>query len=302
MARAEELGEEAWSQWNRGGFRSAEARALALLGRCALMGGEFDLAAARSREAAQLATSPTDRGTAISQLALVALATGDVAGARAALDDTRWMYELIASLGDVGGEAGRVRLLRAHVWRAEGKTVEAERELVDVLRLPIQYGPSAAVALLAGILAELESFEEATRLAAAAERMRSDISLVWSPHERAVFDETVKRLRGSVGVDRFDELWAAGWGMTTQEALGYARRGRGARNRPSSGWASLTPAEASVTHLVGQGLSNAAIAERLFISRRTVQTHLTKVFSKLGMSSRTELAAEVARRQAAEQA
>ena len=48
--------------------------------------------------------------------------------------------------------------------------------------------------------------------------------------------------------------------------------------------------------LVADGLSNPQIGERLFISRRTVQTHLVHVFAKLGISSRAQLAAQVARR------
>jgi len=75
------------------------------------------------------------------------------------------------------------------------------------------------------------------------------------------------------------------------------RRGvRGARNRPGFGWDSLTPTELTVAGLVAGGLSNPQIGERLFISRRTVQAHLAHVFAKLGISSRTQLAAEVARR------
>ncbi|MHB8450048.1 MAG: ATP-binding protein [Mycobacteriales bacterium] len=52
----------------------------------------------------------------------------------------------------------------------------------------------------------------------------------------------------------------------------------------------LTGTEAEVVRLLGEGLSNAAIAGRLFISARTVETHLTRVFAKLGVSSRLEAA------------
>lgn len=48
--------------------------------------------------------------------------------------------------------------------------------------------------------------------------------------------------------------------------------------------------------LVADGLSNPQIGERLFISRRTVQAHLAHMFAKLGISSRAQLAAQVARR------
>ncbi len=48
--------------------------------------------------------------------------------------------------------------------------------------------------------------------------------------------------------------------------------------------------------LVGQHLSNPEIAARLFVSRATVKTHLVHIFSKLGIDSRSALAAEAARR------
>jgi DNA-binding CsgD family transcriptional regulator len=75
-----------------------------------------------------------------------------------------------------------------------------------------------------------------------------------------------------------------------------ARRGvRGRRQRPSSGWEALTDTELKVVRLVAERLTNPEIAERLFISRRTVQTHVSHALAKLGVASRRELAAEAVR-------
>ncbi len=63
------------------------------------------------------------------------------------------------------------------------------------------------------------------------------------------------------------------------------------------GWEALTRTELEVATLAGEGLTNREVAERLYISPRTVETHMTHVFAKLGLSSRLELRAEVARRQ-----
>ncbi len=79
-------------------------------------------------------------------------------------------------------------------------------------------------------------------------------------------------------------------------SAGMPRGRRGPRRRPSSGWRSLTDTERAVAALVAEGLSNPEIGARLFISRRTVQTHLGHAFAKLDIASRAQLATEVTRR------
>jgi DNA-binding CsgD family transcriptional regulator len=83
--------------------------------------------------------------------------------------------------------------------------------------------------------------------------------------------------------------------LSTEDAIAYAQRGRGERKRPASGWGALTPTERDVVRLVSEGLGNSDIATRLFVSPRTVQTHHTHVYTKLGLSSRVQLAQEAAR-------
>lgn len=55
-------------------------------------------------------------------------------------------------------------------------------------------------------------------------------------------------------------------------------------------WDSLSKSERRVVTLVCEGLTNPQIGERLYLSRRTVQSHLYSIFKKLGVKSRTELA------------
>ena len=69
---------------------------------------------------------------------------------------------------------------------------------------------------------------------------------------------------------------------------GSARPGGG--NRPSFGWASLTESEARIAELVAQGLTNREVAEDLFVSRHTVDSHLRQMFRKLAITSRVQLA------------
>lgn len=78
------------------------------------------------------------------------------------------------------------------------------------------------------------------------------------------------------------------------EAIAYAQRGRGERKRPSNGWDALTPAEHKIVKLVTEGLVTKDIAARLFVSPRTVQTHLTHIYTKLDVTSRVQLVQEAA--------
>ena len=85
-----------------------------------------------------------------------------------------------------------------------------------------------------------------------------------------------------------------GRALSLEEATAYARRSRGQRVRPVSGWAALTPTEAEVARAVADGLTNKQAAERLFMSVPTVKTHLRHIFAKLEIDNRTQLVAEVA--------
>ena len=66
--------------------------------------------------------------------------------------------------------------------------------------------------------------------------------------------------------------------------------------RPTFGWESLTPTEMAVTELATHGLTNPEIGARLYVSRRTVETHLAHVYRKLDFVGRAQLAAEFTRR------
>ena len=84
----------------------------------------------------------------------------------------------------------------------------------------------------------------------------------------------------------FEELGADGWAARAGEELGAI----GGRTRQEG----LTPAEQRVAELVANGRTNAEVAATLFLAERTVASHLTHVYAKLGVRSRTELARTLA--------
>jgi len=97
----------------------------------------------------------------------------------------------------------------------------------------------------------------------------------------------------------YSEL-AADWDVARLQARfrahGIRRGPRFQHRRDQQGWNSLTPTEVKVVGLVAQGMSNPQIADKLFLSRRTVQTHVSHVLTKLELHSRTEIAREASRR------
>jgi DNA-binding CsgD family transcriptional regulator len=225
--------------------------------------------------------------------ARIALARGDVAGARDAADAAvagtadRPFHAVVALTTSVlvAIAEGRLDLAEdhAHEALARGAAVEAYLGAPDLLDC------------LAALVGLADSHREAARLLGAAHAIRQRSGEVRSKLYDDEYETSVASVREALGDSDFDTSWSEGAALSTEEAIAYAQRGRGARKRPSSGWASLTPTELDVARLVDKGLANKEIAERLFISPRTVQTHLTHVYAKLGLTSRVQLAQEVAR-------
>jgi DNA-binding NarL/FixJ family response regulator len=79
-------------------------------------------------------------------------------------------------------------------------------------------------------------------------------------------------------------------------AYGIRRGPRTKHRQERSGWESLTPTEMKIADLVQSGLSNPEIGARLFLSKRTVATHVSHILNKLNVHSRTDIAREAALR------
>ena len=87
--------------------------------------------------------------------------------------------------------------------------------------------------------------------------------------------------------DAFDALGMSPWAERARQEL--RATGESSRRRERDSLDDLTPQELQIVQMVAQGLSNRVIAERLYLSRRTVESHLYRVFPKLGVSSRAQL-------------
>jgi DNA-binding CsgD family transcriptional regulator len=108
-------------------------------------------------------------------------------------------------------------------------------------------------------------------------------------------DVDAARAAFTEAVDVYTNLGAA-WTLRRIDArlrpYGIRRGVRGARRRPSYGWAALSPTEVTIAHLVAQGRSNPDIAAELLLSRRTVQSHVSHILAKINARSRVTIARE----------
>jgi predicted ATPase/class 3 adenylate cyclase/DNA-binding CsgD family transcriptional regulator len=268
------------------------------LGHMAMVGAELaagDVAAAEAAvDAAQrhIPAKPRFPAAMLWRFAALALAVGDLGAAQTWADQ-----DVAATLG--GWHRALALTTRARVALAQDGVEQAERDARDALTCAADVGAVLVIPdileILAGLAADADSHQMAVRLFAAAAGIRSDLGVVRFRVHDADHGAGVLSARNALSLDEFERAWAQGADMSVNEAVAYAQRGRGERKRPTSGWDSLTPTEREVVTLASEGLSTKEIATRLFVSPRTVQTHLTHVYAKLGLTSRVQLVQEAAR-------
>jgi DNA-binding NarL/FixJ family response regulator/mono/diheme cytochrome c family protein len=213
------------------------------------------------------------------------------------------------ALLDLGAEMGEREFGPAmNPWRARaafGLTMlerrREARELADEelsLARETRSGWAEAIALQALAAADPasagEHLEQAIEVAAsggfALEHARSLLALgAWHRRagKRAIAIDLLRQ-----ALDRSARCGALA--VEQRARVELAAAGLRPRRRQLTGADSLTPAELRVAHLAAEGASNRAIAQSLFLSLRTVETHLTRTYQKLGIDSRGQLAGALA--------
>jgi DNA-binding CsgD family transcriptional regulator len=116
---------------------------------------------------------------------------------------------------------------------------------------------------------------------------RARIELHYGEHLRRERRRVDARGHLRAAFEGFERLGAEPWAERARREL--RATGETARKRDISPLAQLTPQELQVARLVGEGATNKAVAAQLFVSPKTVEYHLRKVFDKLGIASRNEL-------------
>ena len=154
-------------------------------------------------------------------------------------------------------------------------------------------GLTIVLETLAWMAAELGQYERAACLLGCAEHVRDESSLTLVELFRAEHDRSMSLVVPGLGQRSFDVAFARGRAMTIDEGVAFAiedrrppRRAPAAPGEPQSG---LTRRQLEIARLVADGLSNKQIAARLFLSERTVETHITNILNRLGLASRVQL-------------
>jgi len=298
------IAQAAGDAWNEG-------YALGVKAAIAAMGG-------RLREAEQLGTSSISLMRRIDQqwgVARALLGLGDLARLRGDPGGAHARYlEALAILREIDARPDIARCLAglARVALDLGSIGQARQHLAESIRLSHTTGSRIGVArgleAFAALAAAENRPEPVVRLTAAASALREAAGFP------ALAGARVERYLASarpLGEPAIARLWAQGLAMSGEEAVALAldgpqeEEGRdavtlaavAAYQVPPALPGALTPRERQVAALVADGRSNKAIAEELVISPATAARHVANILTKLGFSSRTQIAAWAAGRQ-----
>ncbi len=250
----------------------------------------------------ELATrQPADRprvAAILADLGWVALGRGDVelalARSEEALAEAKplgfsWLVGLIMiNLGTVAKkQADHTRSLNCYREAMAIATAHGDRRVT-----------ASALEGMVGVAVARGQAEQAARLLGAAAGLYERIGMEYDPLRSSLRGQELAAIRSALGEADFVGAWEAGRALSLEEAIAEAEALADATDHrpllgtsPSSAVHGLSLREMEVLRLVAAGKTDAEVAEALFLSKRTVGTHLTNILAKLDLANRTEAAA-----------
>jgi DNA-binding CsgD family transcriptional regulator len=193
---------------------------------------------------------------------------------------------LIADLAEAASRTNRLDAARARAAQVESTVGERPGTWIAIEL-------SHARALLADPAEARDRYEEAlSRDLARWPFQRARIQLSYGQWLRRRRQIAGSRTQLRDARDAFDALGSKPWAEQAQRELRAS--GQGTRRQMPEARDELTAQELQIAQLAGEGLTNREIGQRLFLSHRTISTHLYRVFPKLGVTSRAELSVALA--------
>jgi predicted ATPase/DNA-binding CsgD family transcriptional regulator len=194
----------------------------------------------------------------------------------------------------VGGYAD---WLRGDLRQAAEQDLESVR-IKQACEADDRYGMALCLELLSWITADQRRHSRAATLLGVANALWTDVgsAITSYPHLVGHHDACERQIRDALGEAAFADAFGHGRGLARDDMLAYALEERRAAAPPPREEAPnpLTRREQQVADLIAQGLSNKDIAAALLISQRTAESHVEHVLSKLGFTSRAQVAAWIA--------
>jgi len=294
---AKALIEEGLALYRELGDKEGIALSIVMLGSVAVMGQRDDIPVeALIEEGALLRPEVEDRRTVAGLLDIeggAALARGDLERAVELWEETLALYR---EVGDVLGivachtNLGLVKLAQGDYERSAALLRESVRLAWELDHKPFfQY----SVIGLGGVAASLGWPVRAARLWGAAEGISETYGVHLLSAGRSLIDYEGRLAAARTRLDEaaWTAAWAEGRDMDLEQISEYARQEEASPEPTAASRtypAGLSLREAEVLSLVAAGLTNAQIAQKLFLSSRTVDWHLGSIYRKLGLHSRAE--------------
>jgi predicted ATPase/DNA-binding CsgD family transcriptional regulator len=304
---ARDLHEEALTVSRELDDRWVVAQSIDLLGRAAAFQGDYAAALPRLEEALKMywkvgESEGIAKSTAV--MGMVALGQGDYSTASLHLREAQ---KILSDLGDQRG-IGMMKTTLGDAALNRGERDAAyslyEEALRDLKYVGDKWWIAWCLEGMAGLAVAREQSARAARLFGAARALRGTIGAPRPPAFRSYHDRNLATIRDRLGEAAFEAAFSEGRAMSPEQAIEYALSAEEEEQeesasvpatktapKPSVSSSSYPPAglsarEAEVLKLVAEGLTNTQIAERLFISPRTVDRHLNSTYAKLKVGSR----------------
>jgi DNA-binding CsgD family transcriptional regulator/tetratricopeptide (TPR) repeat protein len=285
----------------RVGNRWGIATSLTNLGALAHDQGDDEQAARLHTEALELMRELGDsRGiaSALHNLADVARDKGDWQRAALLHEESLGLWRQLGDRWSIGVSSLALGRVRQHLGDARTAARLLDESLAVFDALGVRQGSAACLEGLAEATLASGRAVDAARLLGAAEALRETIGAPLAPRDRPGHARLVDALRRSVAPAAWRAAWRAGRSLTLGDVTLDAHRlasTMDAAPPPAGPSDVLTPRQRDVAALIVRGLTNRQIAAQLVISERTADRHVSNILDKLGLSTRAQVAAWVAR-------